>query len=308
MTKSLYANRFKRNDFEYTNESVIDNRLKCSICKEVFQDPVFIKTCRHDFCRTCIVQWLKTNQNCPICRQPCCVNDLNPNQSRIILDMLDDLRLKCRRCNETNIQPSDKEAHLKRCPNVLVKCLASDLQCKWVGKRSELQNHLQTCIFQQLHPVIEQLRTETQLKVEQIKVKLNHTQQSLNNLRLAYVQQKRFISAFINNGKPMTNICTVSSPNSCKIMVNSGILHQASHSCAVCEQMVNFDAIALHNCMGGIICRRCVHKYSRQDQKNQLNIQNRSRSLSRPVHRTDNSTQNVVITNIFPIASRRTFS
>ena len=137
---------------------------------------------------------------------------------------------------------------------------------KWVGKRSELQNHVQTCIFQQL-------RTETQLKVEQIKVKLNHTQQSLNNLRVAYVQQKHFISAFINNGKPMTNICTISSPNSCKIIMNSEILHQRSHSCAVCDQMVNFDAIALHNSMGEIICRRCVHKYSRQDQKNQLNTE-----------------------------------
>uniref|UniRef100_A0A8C3K3H3 Zinc finger protein RFP-like n=1 Tax=Calidris pygmaea TaxID=425635 RepID=A0A8C3K3H3_9CHAR len=54
----------------------------CSICLEVFQDPMFIH-CGHSFCQSCITQnWegLTTNFSCPQCRQTVSQKSLCPNR------------------------------------------------------------------------------------------------------------------------------------------------------------------------------------------------------------------------------------
>ncbi|XP_076841975.1 E3 ubiquitin-protein ligase TRIM35-like isoform X2 [Brachyhypopomus gauderio] len=46
----------------------LEEHLKCSICLEIFKDPVVL-TCSHSFCRTCIERtWhLKEMKKCPLC-------------------------------------------------------------------------------------------------------------------------------------------------------------------------------------------------------------------------------------------------
>uniref|UniRef100_A0A8C0IHS5 RING-type domain-containing protein n=1 Tax=Bubo bubo TaxID=30461 RepID=A0A8C0IHS5_BUBBB len=53
----------------------------CSICLELFQDPVSIH-CGHRFCRACITQTWEgrtTNFTCPQCRETVSQQNLRPN-------------------------------------------------------------------------------------------------------------------------------------------------------------------------------------------------------------------------------------
>lgn len=45
----------------------IGNILQCQICTEFMSSP-FVLTCGHNFCLTCIREWLTAHRNCPICR------------------------------------------------------------------------------------------------------------------------------------------------------------------------------------------------------------------------------------------------
>ncbi|XP_029109955.1 zinc-binding protein A33-like [Scleropages formosus] len=53
-----------------SKQSTTENELSCSICHEIFKDPVFL-SCSHSFCRTCIqLSWQNnTSLRCPICRR-----------------------------------------------------------------------------------------------------------------------------------------------------------------------------------------------------------------------------------------------
>ena len=52
----------------------LDNRFKniltgdCNICLSSFEKPVMLTCCQNLFCGSCILEWLKTKSNCPLCR------------------------------------------------------------------------------------------------------------------------------------------------------------------------------------------------------------------------------------------------
>lgn len=53
-------------------QKVIPTRQECSICLETIErDSVYCCKCGHCFHRACIVEWNKTSNTCPLCRQPC---------------------------------------------------------------------------------------------------------------------------------------------------------------------------------------------------------------------------------------------
>ncbi|XP_032845724.2 zinc finger protein RFP-like [Tyto alba] len=59
----------------------LQNEVSCSICLDVFQDPVSIH-CGHSFCRACIIKiWegMTTNFSCPQCRETVPQKSLRPN-------------------------------------------------------------------------------------------------------------------------------------------------------------------------------------------------------------------------------------
>lgn len=49
--------------------SKLEEALHCSVCRDVFQEPVFL-TCRHSFCKSCLQEWWSRNRRpeCPLCR------------------------------------------------------------------------------------------------------------------------------------------------------------------------------------------------------------------------------------------------
>ena len=44
--------------------------LLCTICQEIFHEPVNANPCNHMFCAGCISMWLTRSRDCPQCRQP----------------------------------------------------------------------------------------------------------------------------------------------------------------------------------------------------------------------------------------------
>jgi hypothetical protein len=45
-----------------------ENALLCSICLQVYSDPVTLVRCRHHFCFVCIDAWFSVNTICPLCK------------------------------------------------------------------------------------------------------------------------------------------------------------------------------------------------------------------------------------------------
>ncbi|KAK6497784.1 hypothetical protein TWF481_012186 [Arthrobotrys musiformis] len=46
----------------------LERELTCSICCELFKDPITLLNCLHNFCGSCIVPWGRKNSTCPSCR------------------------------------------------------------------------------------------------------------------------------------------------------------------------------------------------------------------------------------------------
>jgi len=68
--------------------------LRCSICLEIFTDPVFCggKPCQHTFCRACLNRsYLHTSQ-CPVCRQNIKKEDIQPHH--VLQGLLDPMKIK----------------------------------------------------------------------------------------------------------------------------------------------------------------------------------------------------------------------
>ncbi|OBZ85977.1 Postreplication repair E3 ubiquitin-protein ligase rad18 [Choanephora cucurbitarum] len=56
-------------DFNTTQLQVLDEHLRCPICKELFNTTMMLSTCSHSFCALCIRRSLSAEQKCPKCRK-----------------------------------------------------------------------------------------------------------------------------------------------------------------------------------------------------------------------------------------------
>uniref|UniRef100_H3A2K2 Uncharacterized protein n=1 Tax=Latimeria chalumnae TaxID=7897 RepID=H3A2K2_LATCH len=66
----------------------LEDDMTCSICQELFKDPVITKS-GHNFCRECVCEYWKGNAipACPICRADSAISDLITNHTlRNIID------------------------------------------------------------------------------------------------------------------------------------------------------------------------------------------------------------------------------
>uniref|UniRef100_H2ZXQ8 Tripartite motif containing 35 n=1 Tax=Latimeria chalumnae TaxID=7897 RepID=H2ZXQ8_LATCH len=67
----------------------LEDEVTCSVCQELFKDPVITK-CGHNFCRQCVCEYWKGNviPDCPICRADSATSDLITNHTlRNIVDI-----------------------------------------------------------------------------------------------------------------------------------------------------------------------------------------------------------------------------
>lgn len=154
------------NQFEYVDESSIDENYKCNICNEPFFVPV-TTSCDHTYCHNCLDLWLNEGHaSCPTCRHQLSTHDIKPVTTRLVLNILDRIQVKCSRCQQTGIQRGNFSDHMSKiCPKALVNCPASDVQCPWSGVRDQLSTHLSACNYEPLRPMLKNL-IETNEKLE----------------------------------------------------------------------------------------------------------------------------------------------
>lgn len=164
-------------NYEYDDESSIDESHKCPICRKPFNQPV-TTLCDHTYCQACIQCWLsQDHSSCPECQQNLSANDLTPITTRLVLNILDRLLVKCILCEQNQIQRGNFAEHLSRfCPKAIVTCTASDVKCPWSGTRDELENHLVTCNYERLRSVLGEIITINKKFEEQIQTLTNHVQ------------------------------------------------------------------------------------------------------------------------------------
>lgn len=77
---------------KFVNLNGVSKHLFCTICQEVFDDAKRIN-CGHTFCNNCIIEWIKKNSRCPICRQQCTNIDLS--KDLIASNIIGDLEVTC---------------------------------------------------------------------------------------------------------------------------------------------------------------------------------------------------------------------
>ena len=90
--------------------------LYCSICDDIFRNPIRLKTCGHTYCIYCILEWCKHNTNCPLCRVEFTEKDIRTDI--IATNIINDLEIYC-----------------------------VNAGCPWKGKLKDFSRHLKTCFF-----------------------------------------------------------------------------------------------------------------------------------------------------------------
>lgn len=175
------------NKYDYINEDSISEYLKCAICSNPFIDPVKTK-CKskeHTFCHYCIKDWLQRNSLCPICRKSLKNQDLKPFTEGILLDMLNELLVQCLICKRSGLERGNFNEHINRhCMKEKISCSSVDIKCPWFGTQIQLEEHLKTCPYTILRPMLTQIMADKQ----QLKQQLN--QQKILNTKLKQENQQ----------------------------------------------------------------------------------------------------------------------
>lgn len=176
-------------EYEYVDESLIDENYKCSICNEPFKYPV-TTPCDHTYCQECIEHWLDEGySSCPTCRQILTTDDLKAVTTRLVLNILDRLLVRCSQCEQSGIQRGNFNDHINKvCPKGTILCSASDIKCPWSGPRDQLENHLINCNYEKLRSVLGYLVNTNRQLEEQVQTLTNQVQtlQTLSKFTLKF--------------------------------------------------------------------------------------------------------------------------
>jgi len=226
-------------EYEYMNEGLIDDELKCSVCHHPFESPVSTDICGHTFCKKCIETWLLEQQTCPCCRRRVLLSNFNPVSTRVVLNLLNRLHVQCILCRQRNIERGSFKDHKKQCVERIVTCSSADLTCKWTGKSDELSQHEHTCPYRSVRPIVDELRNQNQ------KLQLTVQKQA---------EQIRFLSILFNNGKAMSQNCI--REDYCRVFFFS-LNDQEEPKCDMCHASLRHINIAFHHCDGGCLCKDC---------------------------------------------------
>ncbi|XP_076025490.1 E3 ubiquitin-protein ligase TRIM21-like isoform X1 [Genypterus blacodes] len=136
-----------------------EDQFMCSICLDVFTDPVST-SCGHNFCRTCITQHWDSNIQyvCPLCKKVFCKRpELKVNMS--ISEMAAEFRQSTtnkasRRSEEPAAKPGEVQCVF--CTGTKVKAIKTCLKCEASYCQTHLEPHLTAARLkshQLIHPV-----------------------------------------------------------------------------------------------------------------------------------------------------------
>jgi hypothetical protein len=171
-----------------------------------FQVPVSAG-CGHTFCQACVSDWTARQPTCPTCRTRTPAEEFRPISTRIVINQLERLLVRCKRCNQADIQRGNISEHEQQCPNQAVSCPAFDIKCTWKGTRYALTEHIQECPFRKIRPAIDDIYEHLKNIYEPLVDELNAVRQQLEKQIQRNNEQNRFLLAVFNKGKPMSDRC-----------------------------------------------------------------------------------------------------
>ncbi|KAF4662913.1 hypothetical protein FOL47_006002 [Perkinsus chesapeaki] len=98
---------------ELPGEEEISEELRCAICQDLMHRPVSVLDCLHNFCSSCLSQWLQRHTDCPQCRSR--VRSVKPNRTVINLTekLIDAEKIRDRRSEQDKKAADDADALLK---------------------------------------------------------------------------------------------------------------------------------------------------------------------------------------------------
>ena len=71
---------YVEHQYEYEDEKLISEHLKCSLCSRPFIEPVSVRCMSEQktYCRRCIEKWINDKHSCPTCHRNLDRRNLNP--------------------------------------------------------------------------------------------------------------------------------------------------------------------------------------------------------------------------------------
>ena len=134
--------------------------VSCSICTEVFEDPVSPRGSVHTYCRACIRQALAVQPRCPLSQARIAIRRGNVDAvldgNHQVRSMINSQPVTCKYApHGCTARPALEavDAHEATCPHKPVAC--SQEQCEFVGGRAETEAHEKVCPFVLLGPVLD---------------------------------------------------------------------------------------------------------------------------------------------------------
>lgn len=172
--------------FEVLNPDAISDTLKCPVCMDIFEDPVFLagQPCQHVFCRVCVEQALNESGHCPSCRAVMRREDLKPHQT--IRSLLDEMIVRCtRHCGWTGRRDS-LVAHESECPLARIVALEAELRAHR-ELQADMEFHLSSLLETRVARV-DALEAELRLREER-QVDINH-QLLKRDVRISFLETR----------------------------------------------------------------------------------------------------------------------
>jgi len=150
------------NILDYNVNDVVEGKeyidiLICPICYNILKDPISCNYTEksHSFCRNCIVQCLKLNDKCPMCKQT-----FKFSTNKKIKELLPKLKFKCKYAEEGCQKILDYSYyffHLEKCEfkENLYECQVEKYnyknktfqKCNYEGTFKKIMKHFKTCAF-----------------------------------------------------------------------------------------------------------------------------------------------------------------
>lgn len=143
-------------------EAEILQEITCSICAEVFRDPVMIRSTGMTYCRACVTTALGVRARCPLSGTNVSIPRrggvdaiLLPN--RTMRNVIDRQRVSCAYAPNCSERPklNEVEVHEATCPCATASCSGSG--CAVTAMRGELAVHERSCPFVLLRPILDRL-------------------------------------------------------------------------------------------------------------------------------------------------------
>jgi len=215
-------------EFKYFEEDKIDLDYICVICHCPLFLPVSNIKCGHTFCKSCIPSLTQ----CPICR----INIISVDfvdAPIIIKKLVNSLKVYCPRCNNTIVERSGLDFHLKtcailcpfgcgmhfspalqktheenECQNMITKCPAYNLFCDWKGQRRYFQEHIQKCQFiaqSSIITILKNILEEQQREMKEMKNQINAQHTEIKQQKQEIDILKSQVAGLLPSGKGAYN-------------------------------------------------------------------------------------------------------